>query len=84
MEILLWLVPPAVVTALAMAWAGWASRDPRPPDEEDSAAAYDRFAAALQKPHPAAGKGVGPAPTDRASGIAVRRARPARDEQASR
>jgi len=78
-EILFWLVPPAVVTALAMLWAAWAGRDRPPPDAEDSEAAYDRFARALQKPHPTAGRGVGPAPRDVASGVAVRRSRPTRD-----
>ena len=84
MEILLWLVPPAVVTALAMLWAAWAGRDRPPPDAEDSEAAYDRFARALQKPHPTAGKGVGPAPRDVASGVAVRRSRPTRDARPRR
>jgi hypothetical protein len=83
-EILLWLVPPAVVTALAMLWATWAGRDRPPPDAEDSEAAYDRFARALQKPHPTAGKGVGPAPRDVASGVAVRRSRPTRDARPRR
>jgi hypothetical protein len=83
-EILLWLVPPAAVTALAMLWAAWAGRDPRPPDAEDSDAAYERFAAALQKPHPTRGLGVGPAPSDVASGVAVRRSRPTRGAQARR
>jgi hypothetical protein len=78
-EILLWLVPPAVVTALAMVWAWWAGRDRRRPDAEDSDAAYDRFVQAVQKPHPAAGKGVGPAPTNVVGGVAVRRSRPTRD-----
>jgi hypothetical protein len=77
-EILLWLVPPAVVTVLAMLWATWAGRDRRRPDTDDSEAAYDRFVAAVQKPHPTAGKGVGPAPTNVASGVAVRRSRPMR------
>lgn len=84
MEILLWLVPPAVVTALAMLWAAWAGRDRRPPDAEDSDAAYERFAAALQRPHPTRGKGVGPAPSDVAGGVAVRRSRPTRDPRPQR
>jgi hypothetical protein len=75
-EILLWLVPPAVVTVLAMLWATWAGRDRRRPDTDDSDAAYERFVEAVQKPHPTAGKGVGPAPTNVVSGVAVRRRRP--------
>lgn len=84
MEILLWLVPPAVVTALAMVWAAWAGRDRRRPDEEDSEAAYERFAAAVRKPHPARGRGVGPPPRDMVTGVAVRRSRPARDVRTGR
>jgi hypothetical protein len=77
-EILLWLVPPALVTALAMLWASWAARDRRRPDDEDSEAAYERFAAAVQKPHPTRGRSVGPAARDVVSGVAVRRTRPHR------
>lgn len=84
MEILLWLVPPAVVTALAMLWVSWAGRDRGRPDAEDSEAAYNRFAAALQRPHPTAGKGVGPASSDVVSGVAVRRSRPSRDPRTPR
>jgi hypothetical protein len=83
-EILLWLVPPAVVTLLAMLWAAWASRDRRRPDVEDSEEAYERFAAALRKPHPAKGKGVGPPPRDVVSGVAVRRSRPVRQTRTGR
>jgi hypothetical protein len=77
-EILLWLVPPAVVVTLAMVWATWAGRDRRPPDQDDSEEAYERFAAALQKPHPTQGKGVAPPPRDVVSGVAIRRSRPTR------
>ena len=34
MEILLWLAPAAVVTVLAMCWAGWAGRERPEPDRE--------------------------------------------------
>lgn len=84
MEILLWLVPPVVVTALAVLWAVWAGRDRRPPDEDDSDAAYERFAAAVSKPHPTRGKGVGPAPRDIVTGVAVRRSRPTRQNPSGR
>jgi hypothetical protein len=83
-EILLWLVPPAAVTLLAMLWATWAGRDRRRPDTEDSEAAYERFAAAVQKPHPARGTGVGPRQRDAVSGVAVRRSRPVRDTRNGR
>ena len=74
MEILLWLVPPAVVTALAMAWAGWAGR-PRRVEPDRSEAAYERFARAITKEHPTATR---PRPTvvrERSTGIAVRPSR---------
>jgi hypothetical protein len=83
-EILLWLVPPAVVTLLAMLWAAWAGRDRRRTVADDSEAAYERFAAALRKPHPAKGKGVGPPPRDVVSGVAVRRSRPVRQNRTGR
>lgn len=74
MEILLWLVPPAVVTALAMVWAGWAGR-PRRAEQDRSEAAYERFARAITKEHPGAAR---PRPTvarERSTGIAVRPSR---------
>ncbi len=71
MEILLWLVPPAVVTVLAMAWASWAGRPQR--DEPDrSEAAYERFSQAIARKHPAAGRPGVAAVRDRSTGIAVR------------
>lgn len=83
-EILLWLVPPAVVVTLAMIWATWAGRDRPRPDEGDSEEAYERFAAALQKPHPTRGKGVAPPPRDVVSGVAIRRSRPSRRGETGR
>jgi hypothetical protein len=74
MEILAWLAPSGVVLVVMMAWASWAGRPQR--DEPDrSDAAYERFAAAIVKEHPAAGR---PRPTvvrDRSTGIAVRPSR---------
>lgn len=76
MEILLWLVPAAVVTTVAMAWAAWAGR-PRREQTARSDAAQERFARALAKPHPGAARSVGlPARVrDRSTGIAVRPSR---------
>lgn len=78
MEILAWLVPAAVVTAVAMLWAAWAGR-PRPDDRAVQAQRrevdHERFARAITKAHPAAGK---PRPTparDRSTGVAVRPSR---------
>ncbi len=76
MQILAWLLFPIAVTVIAMAWAGWAGRPRRPLDEEDSAEAYDRFAAAVQKPHPGQGKKVAAAPVAPASGVALRKGPP--------
>jgi hypothetical protein len=85
-EILLWLAPPAVVTVLAMLWAAWAGRDRRAPDDGDTEAAYERFAAAVQKPLPTRGRTV-TASQDHVSGVAVRRSRavqPAREPRTGR
>ena len=50
MEILLWLVPAAVVTVLAMLWVSWLGRDGR--GEVDQEVAVARLAAALGREHP--------------------------------
>jgi hypothetical protein len=73
-EILWWLVPAAVTTALAMCWAGWKGR-PRPEGRDRSEAAYERFARAIEREHPAAGRTGPVAPRDRSTGIAVRPSR---------
>jgi len=80
-EILAWLVPSGVVLVIAMAWAGWAGRPQR--DEVDrSDAAYDRFARAIAKEHPAAGRPRPPVVRDRSTGIAVRPSRSGRPARA--
>lgn len=50
MEILLWLVPAAVTTGLAMLYVSWIGRErvEREPTEADQ----ERFAAAIMKPLP--------------------------------
>jgi hypothetical protein len=75
MEILLWLAPAAVVTLVATVWAAWAGRPGR--DEPDrSDAAYERFARAILREHPAVGRPrPGSNPRDRSTGIAVRPSR---------
>lgn len=72
-EILLWWLPPALVTLVAMLWVSWLgrARDVRP---DRSEAAQERFAAAIMREMP---HGVGPRtsiprPVDRSTGIAVR------------
>ena len=73
-EILLWLVPPVVVTALAMVWVSWLGREGR--GEVDRDVAVRRLAEALQREpkRPAAYSARTPA-RDRSTGIAVRPSR---------
>ena len=47
MEILLWLVPPVVVTIVAMVWVSWLGREGR--GEVDRDVAVRRLAEALQR-----------------------------------
>ena len=71
-EILLWLVPPAVVTGLAMVVVSWLGRDGA--GEVDRDVQAERFAAAMLREHPRAG--ARPTPVrDRSTGIAVRPSR---------
>ncbi|WP_460809360.1 hypothetical protein [Nocardioides salsibiostraticola] len=57
MEILLWLVPPALVTVLAMLWAGWRGREPRRDESRDEA--VRRLGEALTRPSGPSGRGIG-------------------------
>lgn len=69
MEILLWLVPPAVVTVLAMAWVSWVGREGR--GEVDRDEAVRRLGVALEKdPKPVPRT---PVVRERSNGVAVRR-----------
>lgn len=72
MEILLWLVPPAVVTVLAMLWASWVGRDGR--GEVDREEALARIGRALERPVPVPATRPAP-PPDRSTGLAVRPSR---------
>jgi hypothetical protein len=69
-EILLWLVPPAVVTLLAMVWVSWLGREGR--GEIDREEAVRRLTKAMQKDHPGARKPRPLRARDRSTGIAVR------------
>lgn len=74
MEILLWLVPPAVVTLAAMAWVSWLGRDGR--GEVDRETAVRRLGEALSvewgdRP----GYAATPPERDRSTGVAVRPSR---------
>ena len=73
MEILLWLVPSAVVTLVAMVWVSWLGREGR--GEVDRDVAVSRLAAAMQREHAATGRQRPEAPRDRSTGIAVRPSR---------
>ena len=70
MEILLWLVPAAVVTVVAMLWVGWAGRDGR--GEVDRDVAAQRLGKALAKELPAGTRRPAAPARDRSTGIAVR------------
>lgn len=74
MEILLWWLPPAVVTAIAMLWVSWLGRArDLSPDRSD--AAQERFAAAIMKdlPSEVTSRVSAPRPLrERSTGIAVR------------
>ncbi|WP_372729833.1 hypothetical protein [Nocardioides sp.] len=75
MEILWWLVPSAVLTAVAMAWVSWLGREGR--GEVDRDVAVRRLAEALQRePRPPKGRATPrTSERDRSTGIAVRPSR---------
>ena len=72
-EILYWLVPPVVVTLVAMLWVAWLGREGR--GEVDRDVAVRRLAAAMQKESPAHSHHRPPPVRDRSTGIAVRPSR---------
>lgn len=76
MLILAWLLPSAAVLVVMMAWAAWAGR-PRREETDRSEAAYERFARAIVREHPTAGRPRPVVPRDRSTGIAVRPSRSA-------
>ncbi len=74
MEILLWWLPPALVTVVAMAWVGWLGRA-RDLSPDRSEAAQERFAAAILRdlPSQVTSRANAPRPArERSTGIAVR------------
>jgi hypothetical protein len=73
-EILLWLVPPVVVTVLAMLWVGWLGREGR--GEVDPETAVRRMAEALSRPQRPQVV-VRRQPRERSTGVAVRAPRTA-------
>lgn len=78
MEILLWLLPSAVVAIVAMLWVAWLGREGR--GEVDPDVAVRRLATALEREprrdrRPAPGYAAPQPERDRSSGIAVRPSR---------
>lgn len=71
--ILLWLVPPVVVTVVAMLWVGWLGREGR--GEVDRETAVRRMGEVLSSPSSAPGYVVTPPEPDRSTGVAVRPSR---------
>lgn len=74
MEILLWWLPPAVVTVVAMLWVGWLGRA-RDISPDRSEAAQERMAAAILRelPEQVTRRASAPRPArERSTGIAVR------------
>lgn len=77
MEILFWLLPPVVVTVVAMAWVSWLGREGRGEVERD--VAVRRLAEALQREPQRRSPYAARTPArDRSTGIAVRPSRAAR------
>jgi cytochrome c-type biogenesis protein CcmH/NrfF len=70
MEILLWLVPPVVVTLAAMAWVGWVGREGR--GQVDREEAVRRLGAALEREQQPRTSRL-PRRRDRSTGVALRR-----------
>ncbi len=70
MEILLWLVPAAVTTVVAMLWVSWVGRDGR--GEVDRDVAVERLGRALAKELPSQPRRTPVTARDRHTGIAVR------------
>jgi hypothetical protein len=68
-EILLWLLPPVVVTVLAMAWVGWVGREGRGAVDQDEA--VRRLGAALER-EPQRPARL-PRRRERSTGVALRR-----------
>ncbi|MDN4163570.1 hypothetical protein [Nocardioides abyssi] len=72
MEILLWLVPPAVVTVVAMVWVSWLGREGR--GEVDREVAVQRMGAAIERGRQPTYAAPARRP-DRSTGVAVRPSR---------
>ena len=69
-EILLWLVPPVVVTCVAMAWVSWLGREGR--GEVDRDQQIERLTRAMERELPTSRHPRPVRSRDRSTGIAVR------------
>jgi hypothetical protein len=69
-QILLWLVPPVLVTLAALAWVGWVGREGR--GQVDREESLRRMGKALERPQPTRPDGL-PHRRERSTGVAVRR-----------
>lgn len=69
-EILLWLVPPVVVTLVAMGWVTWLGR--QQDREVDREQAVRRLGEVLSEHRPEPRYAARVAPRDRSTGVAVR------------
>lgn len=70
-EIMLWWLPPALVTLGAMLWVSWSGRA-RDEAPDRSEAAQARMGRALGRELPQAVRRTTPRPRDRSTGLAVR------------
>ena len=70
MEILLWLVPPVIVTFVAMGWVAWVGREGR--GEVDREELVRRLGTALEREQPPRPVRL-PGRRERSTGVALRR-----------
>jgi hypothetical protein len=86
MQVLWWLVPPLVVTCIAMCWAAWMGRERAEVRRDDRDEALRRMEKALARPAPRKGTPVASASIEPSHGVAVRGAarRPAAVDDARR
>lgn len=72
MEILLWLVPPAVVTVVAMAWVAWLGRGRREIDRDEALRRLGDALSEERRTRRPIGYSARVPQWDRSTGVAVR------------
>ena len=75
MEILLWLVPPAVVTAVAMVWVAWLGRGRREIDRDEALRRLGEALSEERRTRRPTGYSARVPQRDRSTGVAVRPSR---------